>query len=322
MSVPSASWAYDFEKYAHMGVIAARRHGSNFIAESLPIPKAASGFAIASKYAPFSMTTRAELNDLLELVVIGATGRSELERLATFLSCEIPTGHGCSAPGEPDVTRCLFRFPNDHERHAVEAEFRRCGRDTNQPTPLPGCVAVSVRSRGLVPLSSAQPELTLPPLLEFLKRYGQEMQRVTNERAIAEQASASALLRVVKPHARKLKYNVRFMHNGALLELLEGFVVTEAELLAAIAAIDADALIPLDGKAGLKALRPGELRFRTKFFQTVPTLGLIDVQQNHIVGGVDETYVSALRHAGADIEVFGDETAPIPTSRAKRIVPA
>jgi len=269
--------------------------------------------SFASSYVTVSLRD----NDLCELLVQGDVGYAQLAEFSALIGAEIPLTASCRAngPESSSYVRVLLRISR-LAANAIDAELRYAGFNTNGPAGLPGFMCVSYRAHGLA-LLPADPAVPDAPqaLLSYVQRYRQELGTRSWERTIKEQASQGRAL-TMPATARRMRYDFKLQHGSAFLSYAAGTIVTEQSLIDAIAAIDPNVLIALDAETKLKDLKPGQIRYKARFFATVPGLGMIEAKEGHVVDGADPAYIARLRAAGAQLEVFEDSV------RAKSAVPA
>jgi len=295
--------------------------GHEFLAVIGPIRN---GAAVSTAARSLYPTTDLEKAGWLELTLAGADGRKELERLSERLGERIPDDATCCAltEGPGLLERVLLRVPAVSRGVIVDA-LRRTGIVTHgaaalkKPSPIPGYPALAVRLRGLTLIAFGVVPEAPQKLLDFLVDYPREQHRVAWERAWKEQEAQASI--EIPASARKLRFDVRLQHGATYLALKAGAIVVEPDLIEVINASDPDALIAIDDKTNLRALKAGQMRYRSRFIGTVPRLGFIDAQEGRIVDGVDASYVAALRRVGADVEWFADETPRIEAPRAKKV---
>jgi len=308
---PRATWSTAEQ---HVGrwtrLVPARLSNHGLIAIDAAIPNDSTGLMLAkSRYPSSYVSVSLGSNDLLELVVHAETGYAELAEFSERIGAPIPTAASCCADGEGvSHVRHLMRVSN-FDSHVIVEELRYAERNTFDASPVPGFLNLSVRFRGLA-LLPIDPTIPNAPqaLLEYLKRYRQELAARSWERLIKEQAAASER-RSMPSEARRLRYGVHLMHRGTYLNFPAGTIVEEQEVLDAIAAADPDALVAIDADTKLRDLRPGEIRYKTRFFGTVPGLGMISAEEGKVIEGTDPSYIAHLRAAGAQLEVYGGEPA-------------
>jgi hypothetical protein len=246
----------------------------------------------------------------LELTAIGPGAGDALSAIERHIGATIPTETACAAAGELEYVRILLRC-NARERPQIEAALVSANRRPEDAAPLPGRPELCVRVKGYALLPAAAIREAPFELVRYLRDYSGELRRHEAERAIRESASRDKA-NVPPATARRLRYALQIFHAGSMLQFAAGAIVAEPEIIRAIQATDAAAIIPIDGETRPKDLKPGEIRYKGRFFATVYGLGLIDAKEGHVVTGTDPHYVQRLRASGASIEVYGEEDAPTP----------